>query len=250
MAGRLDGKVAFVTGSAQGIGWVYAEAMAKEGAKVVVNDLLDCEGPAQKLRDSGAEAIAIQADVTDLPAMEDAAKKTVDAFGRVDILVTNAALFAGIQRGSFLDLSMEEWDRVIKVNITGTFVPIRAFAPQMKEQGSGKIVNISSAVVFTGIPDFVHYTTSKAAVIGMTRAMARELGPHGITINAVAPGYIMAPSNMDNPKSIDDLNISRRSIQRTGYPEDIVGTVLYLASSDSDFVTGQTMIVDGGIAFD
>ncbi len=250
MAGRLDGKVAFVTGSAQGIGWVYAEAMAKEGARVVVNDLLDCEGPAQKLRDSGAEAIAIQADVTDLPAMEDAAKKTVDAFGRVDILVTNAALFAGIQRGSFLDLSMEEWDRVIKVNITGTFVPIRAFAPQMKEQGSGKIVNISSAVVFTGIPDFVHYTTSKAAVIGMTRAMARELGPHGITINAVAPGYIMAPSNMDNPKSIDDLNISKRSIQRTGYPEDIVGTVLYLASPDSDFVTGQTMIVDGGIAFD
>ncbi len=250
MAGRLDGKVAFVTGSAQGIGWVYAEAMAKEGAKVVVNDLLDCEGPAQKLRDSGAEAIAIQADVTDLPAMEDAAKKTVDAFGRVDILVTNAALFAGIQRGSFLDLSMEEWDRVIKVNITGTFVPIRAFAPQMKEQGSGKIVNISSAVVFTGIPDFVHYTTSKAAVIGMTRAMARELGPHGITINAVAPGYIMAPSNKDNPKSIDDLNISKRSIQRTGYPEDIVGTVLYLACSDSDFVTGQTMIVDGGIAFD
>ncbi|MFQ5914950.1 MAG: SDR family NAD(P)-dependent oxidoreductase [Nitrospinota bacterium] len=250
MGGRLDGKVAFITGSAQGIGWVYAEAMAKEGAKVVVNDIMDCEAPAKKLRDSGGEAVGIQADVTDLAAMEAAAKKAVEAFGRVDVLVNNAAVFAGIKRSSFLDIPMQEWDRVIKVNITGTYVPIRAFAPEMKEQKHGKIVNISSAVVFTGIPDFLHYTASKAAVIGMTRAIARELGPHGITINAVAPGYIMAPSNLGNPKSVDEFNISRRCIQRTGYPEDIVGTVLYMASPDSDFVTGQTILVDGGIVFD
>jgi NAD(P)-dependent dehydrogenase (short-subunit alcohol dehydrogenase family) len=250
MAGRLEGKVAVITGAAQGIGWTYAEAMAREGAKIVVNDILDCEGPAKKLRDSGAEAIAIQADVTDHSAMEAAAKQTVDAFGRVDVLVNNAAIFAGIKRSSFFDIPMDEWDRVIKVNITGTFVPIRAFGAEMKKQGSGKIVNISSAVVYTGIPDFVHYTTSKAAVVGMTRAIARDLGPHGITVNAVAPGYTLAESNLNNPKEIDEMNISRRSIRRTEYPEDVVGAVLYFSSSESDFVTGQTLIVDGGIVFD
>lgn len=249
MAGRLDGRVAVITGSAQGIGWVYAEAMAKEGAKIVINDVTDCEKPAQALRDSGAEAIGIQADVTDLGAMEEAVQRTVDVFGSVDVLVNNAAIFAGLQRRSFFDIPMDEWDKVIHVNITGTFVPIRAFAQQMKKQGSGKIVNISSAVVATGIPDFVHYTTSKSAVIGMTRAMARELGPSGISINAVMPGYVMAPSNEGNPKSVDDMNVSRRSIQRTGYPADVVGTVLYLSTSESDFVTGQSIIVDGGICF-
>jgi NAD(P)-dependent dehydrogenase (short-subunit alcohol dehydrogenase family) len=119
----------------------------------------------------------------------------------------------------------------------------------MKQQGSGKIVNISSAVVATGIPDFLHYSTSKAAVIGMTRAIARELGPSGINVNAVMPGFTLSAANEGAPKAVDDLNISRRSIPRTEYPEDVVGTVLYLASADSDFVSGQTIIVDGGIAF-
>ncbi len=247
--GRLEGKVAVITGSAQGIGWVYAEAMAKEGAKIVINDIKDCEGPVQSLRDSGVDAIGIQADVTNPEAMEEAVKQTVESFGSVDILVNNAAVFAGLQRGSFFDISMEEWNKVIHVNITGTFVPIRAFASHMKAQESGKIVNISSAVVPTGIPDFVHYTTSKAAIIGMTRAMARELGPSGVTINAVMPGFVLSPANEGAPKSVDEMNISKRSIKRTGYPEDIVGTLLYLCAAESDYVTGQSIIVDGGICF-
>ena len=250
MSGKLNGKVTVITGAAQGIGWTYAETMAKEGAKVVVNDILDCDEPSRRLCDSGAEAIGVKADVTDLSAMEAVVEQAVDAFGRVDILVNNAAIYAGIRYGSFFDISMEEWERVIKVNITGTFVPTRAITPLMKEQRSGKIVNISSAAVYTGIPDFVHYTAAKAAVIGMTRAIARELGPYGITVNAVAPGYIMAPSNEAQPKLIDELNVNQRCIQRSAYPKDVVGTVLFLASSDSDFVTGQTIIVDGGIAFD
>jgi len=249
MAGRLDGKVAVITGPAQGIGWVYAQAMAEEGAKIVINDILDCEGPAGKLRDSGAEAIGIQADVTDLAAMEAAAQQTVDAFGSVDILVNNAAVFAGLKRQSFFDIPMEEWNKVIHVNITGTYVPTRAFGAWMKEQGAGKIVNISSAVVDTGIPDFLHYSTSKAGVVGMTRAAARELGPHGITVNAVMPGFILSPSNQAAPKAVVEINIARRSIKRSEYPEDVVGTVIYLSSADSDFVSGQTILVDGGIVF-
>ncbi|MBI2881034.1 MAG: 3-oxoacyl-ACP reductase FabG [Candidatus Tectomicrobia bacterium] len=250
MAGRLDGKVAFVTGSAQGIGWAYAQALAQAGAKVVINDIRDCQGPVKKLKGKGAEALGIEADVTDLSAMEAAAKKTVETFGRVDILVNNAAFFAGLKRSSLFDIPMEEWERVLKVNITGTFVPIRAFAPEMKKRGYGKIINVSSAVVFTGIPDFVHYTASKAAVVGMTRAIARELGPHGITVNAVAPGFTLAPSTQGSPKAVDEMNIAWRSIKRSEHPEDIVGTVLYFASPDSDFVTGQTLLVDGGIVFD
>ncbi|MFQ5691839.1 MAG: SDR family NAD(P)-dependent oxidoreductase [Nitrospinota bacterium] len=249
MAGRLEGKVAFVTGAAQGIGWVYAQGLAAEGAKVIVSDVLDCRGPADKLKETGAEALGVEADVTDLSAMEAAVRKTVDAFGSLDILINNAALYAGIERGSMFDISLEDWERVLRVNVLGLFIATRAAAAQMKKQKSGKIVNIASAVVDTGIPGFMHYTASKGAVVAMTRAMAREVGPDGITVNSISPGYVMAPSNEPLPKSRDEANVDRRCIQRTEVPEDLVGTVIYLSSPDSDFVTGQNIIVDGGIAF-
>jgi len=249
MAGRLDGKVALVTGAAQGIGWVYAQGLAREGAKVVISDLLDCQKPANKLKESGVDAIGIEADITDLPSMEAVVRKSVKTFGSLDILVNNAALYAGIERGSIFDISLEDWNRVLKVNVIGQVIATQAAVAQMKKQKAGKIVNVASAVVDTGIPVFIHYTASKAAVIGMTRAMARELGPYGITVNSISPGYVMVASNDPLPMSRHEDNIKQRCIKRNEYPEDLVGTVLYLSSSDSEFVTGQNIIVDGGIAF-
>jgi NAD(P)-dependent dehydrogenase (short-subunit alcohol dehydrogenase family) len=249
MAGRLDGKVAFVTGGAQGIGFAYAQGLAKEGAKVVVNDILDCQGPANQLKEDGGEAIGIEGDITDPAAMEAAVKKTVDTFGSLDILLNNGALYAGIERGSMFDISLADWDRVLKVNIVGQVVVTKAAATQMKKQKSGKIINIASAVHDTGIPAFIHYTASKSAVIGMTRAMARELGPDGIVVNSVSPGYVDITSNDHLPKERHADNVKIRCIKRNQVPEDLVGTILFLASSDSDFVAGQNIIVDGGIAF-
>ncbi len=249
MAGRLDGRVALVTGGAQGIGLVYCEGLAKEGAKVVVNDLLDCAGPANQIKEDRGEAIGIEGDICDPKAMDAAVKKTVDAFGRLDILVNNAALYAGIQRGSMFDITLEEWERVMKVNVIGQIVAAQAVARQMKEQKYGKIVNIASAVVDTGIPAFIHYTASKGAVYAMTRAMARELGADGITVNSISPGYVDVTSNDPLPKDRHDDNIRVRCIKRNQYPDDLVGTLIYLSSADSDFVTGQNIIVDGGIAF-
>ncbi len=249
MAGRLDGKVAFVTGGAQGIGFVYAQGLAKEGAKVVVNDVLDCQGPANQIKEDGGEAIGIEGDITDPAAMEAAVKKTVDTFGSLDILLNNAALYASIERGSMFDISLGDWERVLKVNILGQVVVTKAAAVQMKKQKSGKIINIASAVHDTGIPAFLHYTASKSAVIGMTRAMARELGPEGITVNSVSPGYVDVTSNDPLPRERHADNVRLRSIKRNQMPEDLVGTILFLASSDSDFVAGQNIIVDGGIAF-
>ncbi|MBI2881035.1 MAG: 3-oxoacyl-ACP reductase FabG [Candidatus Tectomicrobia bacterium] len=249
MAGRLEGKVAFVTGAAQGIGWVYAQGLAKEGARVVLNDVLDCQGPAKKLKGTGAETLGVEGDVTNPAAMEAAVKKTVETFGRVDILVNNAALYAGIERGSMFDISLTDWERVLKVNVVGLVIATKAAAAQMKKQKSGKIVNIASAVHDTGIPAFIHYTASKSAVVGMTRAMARELGPHGINVNSISPGYVDVKSNDPLPRERHEDNVKLRCIKRHQYPEDLVGTMIFLSSPESDFVTGQNIIVDGGIAF-
>lgn len=249
MAGRLDGRVAFVTGGAQGIGLVYCEGLAKEGAKVVVSDLLDCAGAANQIKEDGGEAIGIEGDICDSNAMEAAVKKAVDTFGRLDILVNNAAIYADLQRGGIFDITLEEWERVMRVNVIGQVVVAKAAASQMKEQKYGKIVNIASAVIDTGVPAFIHYTASKGAVYAMTRAMARELGPDGITVNSISPGYVDVTSNDPLPGERHEDNVKLRCIKRNQYPNDLVGTLVYLSSADSDFVTGQNIIVDGGIAF-
>ncbi len=249
MAGRLDGRVALVTGGAQGIGLVYCEGLAKEGAKVVVSDLLDCTGAANQIKEDGGEAIGIEGDICNPDAMEAAVKKAVDTFGRLDILVNNAAIYADLQRGGIFDITLEEWERVMRVNVIGQVVAAKATARQMKEQKYGKIVNIASAVIDTGIPAFIHYTASKGAVYAMTRAMARELGPDGITVNSISPGYVDVTSNDPLPGERHEDNVKLRCIKRNQYPDDLVGTLVYLSSADSDFVTGQNIIVDGGIAF-
>ena len=243
--GRLDDKVAIVTGGARNIGAVYAGALAAEGARVVVADVLDGADTARSILEAGGEAVALEADVSREDDTLRMAQAAVDAFGRIDILVNNAAIYLSINRRPFYEISAEEWDRVTAVNIKGVFLCAKAVLPHMRDQGGGRIINISSNTVMAGTPNFLHYVASKAALIGMTRSMARELGAFGINVNAIAPGLV-EHEGQTVPPEISASRVDARSIKRRQVPQDLTGAVLYLASSDSDFVTGQTLVVDGG----
>jgi NAD(P)-dependent dehydrogenase (short-subunit alcohol dehydrogenase family) len=249
---KLKGKVAIVTGGARGLGKAYALRLAEEGAKLVVVDVLDT-GPVKKdIEAKGGEALALQTDVTDEKGTEEMAKKTVERFGKIDILINNAALFASISRKSFFDISGSEWDDVIGVNLKGPFLCSKAVYPQMKKQGKGKIINVSSGTFFKGIPFFLHYVTTKGGVIAFTRALAREVGEHGICVNTIAPGLTASDGTAENPAYTDDYykaNINTRCIKKMAMPEDLTGTIVFLASEDSDMITGQTIVVDGGAVF-
>ena len=243
--GRLDDKVAIVTGGARNIGAVYAGALAAEGARVVVADVLDGADAARSIRDAGGQAVAVEADVSREDDTLRMAQAAVDAFGRIDVLVNNAAIYLSINRRPFYEISAEEWDRVTAVNIKGVFLCAKAVLPHMRDQGGGRIINISSNTVMAGTPNFLHYVASKAALIGMTRSMARELGAFGINVNAIAPGLV-EHEGQTVPPEISASRVDARSIKRRQVPQDLTGAVLYLASPDSDFVTGQTLVVDGG----
>ena len=248
--GRLDGRVAIVTGAAQGIGAAYAKRFAEEGAKVAICDVLDCTNVVNTIAQSGGEAFGMEVDVSDEAQVAGLVARTVETFGRVDVMVPNAAIFAALNRRSFLDIGVEEWDRVMAVNVRGVFVCIKAVVPQMKEQGYGKIVNISSATVQAGVPWFLHYVSSKGAVDAMTRASARELGDFGIRVNSIAPGFTMSEqieSQRDELQFNLDMNLAGRAFKREEMPEDLLGTMVFLASAESDFMTGQTVVVDGGL---
>jgi 3-oxoacyl-[acyl-carrier protein] reductase len=242
---RLKDKVAIVTGGGIGLGRAYCKALAGEGAKVVVADIQ--EGPAKEVARE-VNGIAVRVDVTSPGETENMARKTVDAFGRIDILVNNAGMYSSIQKKPFFEIPVEEWDRVMAVNVKGVFLCARAVHPAMRKQRKGKIINISSGTVLGGTPMFLHYVTSKAGVIGLTRALAREVGADNINVNAITPGLTIADENQKKMLSEEYLAPRRqaRALKRDQYPEDLVGTVLFLASSDSDFLTGQTINVDGG----
>ena len=248
--GRLDGRVAIVTGAAQGIGAAYAKRFAEEGAKVAICDVLDCTNVVNTIAQSGGEAFGMEVDVSDEAQVAGLVARTVETFGRVDVMVPNAAIFAALSRRSFLDIGVEEWDRVMAVNVRGVFVCIKAVVPQMKEQGYGKIVNISSATVQAGVPWFLHYVSSKGAVDAMTRASARELGDFGIRVNSIAPGFTMSEQIESQREELQfnlDMNLAGRAFKREEMPEDLLGTMVFLASAESDFMTGQTVVVDGGL---
>ncbi|MET0690148.1 MAG: SDR family oxidoreductase, partial [Candidatus Binatia bacterium] len=230
------------------IGARYCRRLAAEGAAVVVADILDGESVVQEIKSAGGKAIALTVDVSKEEDTNRMAAAAVKAFGRIDVLVNNAAIFINIQRHPFYEISSEEWDRVSAVNIKGPFLCAKAVFPQMKEQRSGKIINISSSTAFWGTPNFLHYVASKAALIGMTRALAREVGEYGICINAIAPGLV-DHEGQNAPKALTELQLKERSIKRLQTPEDLLGTLLFLASPDSDFMTGQTIVVDGGSIF-
>ena len=249
--GRLDDRTIIITGGAAGIGRAYATGFVREGASVVIADIdgAGAERAARELEAEGGRALAVTADVSDVQATEDMTNATLDRFGRVDGLVNNAAIAIRIKHTNapLEELPIEEWDRVIAVNLRGPFLCCRAVLPHMKAQGYGKILNIASGTFFNGRPNISNYVASKGGVIGMTRSLSRETGEYGITVNCIAPG-LTASETDETPDSVWELRVPERAIKRVETPEDLVGAAIYFMSSDSDFMTGQTVVIDGGIA--
>jgi NAD(P)-dependent dehydrogenase (short-subunit alcohol dehydrogenase family) len=237
---KLEGKVAIVTGGAQGIGAAIADGLAAEGAIVVVADLNPPEG-------------GIGADVSDEDDVGRMVDETLDRQGRLDILINNAGLYASLAMRPFTEIPLEEWRQVMDVNVASMFLTCRAAVPVMRAQGDGgKIVNISSGTPFRGVPFLLHYVTSKGAIVALTRALAKELGKDGIHVNCVAPGFTMSAGVEAHPEVVEklrDVSVAARTIQRDQVPEDVVGAVVFLCSAQADFITGQTMVIDGGQYF-
>jgi NAD(P)-dependent dehydrogenase (short-subunit alcohol dehydrogenase family) len=246
---RLKDKVAIVTGSAQGIGAAYARGLAREGAAVAVVDILDPNPVAKEIVNADGKALPLKIDVSDEKQTQEMARKVLDAYGRIDILINNAAIYGTIVRKPFEQITVEEWDKLYAVNVRGIFLCVKAVAPQMKAQQSGKIINATSSTFFKGNEDFLHYVSSKGAVVAMTRSLSRELGEYNINVNAIAPGQTLSEANLQRGDKVDANSLRIRLLKKRLYPEDLVGTIIYLSSSDSDMMTGQVLLVDGGTAF-
>jgi len=249
---ELQGKVAIVTGAAQGIGRAIALALSGAGANVVVSDLNDQKGEAvvAEIRGQGGKAVFVRTDVSSEESTREMAERAVQEFGRIDILVNCAAIISTIQLKPFVEISKAEWDKIIGVNLTGTFLASKAVVPHMQKNNWGRIINFASATVFTGRPLYLHYVSSKAGIIGMTRGIAKEVGDYNITVNAIAPGLTI--TEVDRGTISPERNkimINSRCIKKEQVPSDIVGAVMFFASDASSFITGQTMVVDGGHVF-
>ena len=244
---RLKEKVIIITGGATGIGRAYSLGCAAEGARVVVADIAETQPVVKEIEARGGQALGVQCDVSQEQETLSLATRTVDRWGRIDVLVNNAAIYGVLKRRPFMEIPVEEWDRVLAVNLRGLFLCARAVFPTMKAQGKVKIVNISSGTFFKGIPFYIHYTTSKGGVVGFTRSLARELGDFGIRVNAIAPGFTESGVNMQNIiPGLAQAQVQSRMVKRAQKPDDLVGTLIFLASDDSDFIAGQTILVDGG----
>jgi NAD(P)-dependent dehydrogenase (short-subunit alcohol dehydrogenase family) len=239
VSGRLDGKVAIVTGGAQGIGRAIADGLAAESATVTVADLNPPPG-------------GIRADVSSEEDVQRMTDEVVARHGGIDILINNAGVYASLAMRPFTEIPLEEWRQVMDVNVASMFLTCRAVVPRMRERGGGKIVNISSGTPFRGVPFLLHYVTSKGAIVAFTRALAKELGRDRILVNCVAPGFTISAGVEQHPEVIEALreaSIAARTLQRDQLPEDVVGAVVFLCTPAADFVTGQTMVIDGGQYF-
>ncbi len=249
---RLSGRVAIVTGGAKGIGRHYSRALAAEGARVMIADIADgTELAAEIAVRHGANSVASAiADVSDESAVKALVAQTLRRFGKMDVLVNNAALFAPLQETKCTEIDADLWDKVMAVNLRGPFLMVKHVAPHMTAQGYGKIINIGSGTAYRGIPWMLHYVTTKGGIMAMTRALARELGEHGIRVNTLAPGFTLSDSVLnENPghvASARERALQSRSLRRDEQPQDLLGALVFLASTESDFVTGQTIAVDGG----
>jgi len=243
-------KTVVITGAARGLGQEYARQFARRGANVAVNDVRDCAGTLQVIEAEGAAGIAAITDVTSAESTKEMAEAVVAKFGRIDVLVNNAALYGSLSMTPFEKLDESEWDAAMNVNVKGLWQCAKAVAPAMKEQNSGSIINISSLAAVYGLPNCLHYTASKAAVIGITRGLARELGRYNIRVNTIAPNVVNTDATSeifkDKRDKIVDVTTSQQAIRRSLEPEDIVGSVLFLGSDLSTLTTGQTLMVDGG----
>jgi NAD(P)-dependent dehydrogenase (short-subunit alcohol dehydrogenase family) len=248
--GKLDGKTAIVTGGAHGLGRQFAGALAREGAAVAIVDIADTDKAAAEIAGrEGSGCFGIVTDVSDEAQVQSAVAAILARTGRIDILVNNAAVFASLPPVGFADIDVALWDKVMAVNLRGSFLMAKHAAPPMIARSSGKIVNIASGTAYKGMPLMLHYVTSKGGLVAFTRALSRELGPHNICVNTLAPGLTLSDSieaNAEHLAFARDRVVQSRAIQRDGYPGDLLGALIFLASADSDFVTGQTIAVDGG----
>jgi NAD(P)-dependent dehydrogenase (short-subunit alcohol dehydrogenase family) len=248
---RLQGRTAIVTGAGSGIGRALAQRLAADGAAVVIADLAKYDVAAAEIaKATGARTLGLQVDVSSEGDVARMAAETVKAFGRIDILVNNAAVFSTLKLKPFEEIELAEWRRVMDVNILGVALCCRACVPHMRKSGGGRIINLASGAPIKGVPLFLHYISSKGAVIAMTRGLARELGKDGITVNSLAPGFTLSENVAKDPVHVQQGERTRmtRAIPRDETPEDLVGAVSFLASADAAFITGQTLVVDGGSA--
>ncbi len=243
-------KTVIVTGASRGLGQEYARRFARLGANVAISDLRDCSRTLELVEAENASGLAMKTDVTSAEGTRRMADAVMDRFGRIDVLVNNAALYGSLNFRPFDQLEEEEWDRVMAVNVKGIWQCCKAVLPSMRHQERGSIVNISSLAATYGMPNGLHYTASKAAVIGLTRGLARELGRYNIRVNSVAPNVVNTDATAevfgDKRDKIVEVTLSQQAIRKPLEPEDIVGAVIYLASDLSQMTTGQTIMVDGG----
>ena len=248
---RLAGKVAIVTGGAKGIGRHYSKALAAEGARVMIADIADGRELAAEIAGHhGADSVASATfDVSDEAAVKTLVVQTIDRFRQIDVLVNNAALYSTLHPRNFNEWDADTWDRVMAVNTRGPFLMVKHVAPHMIARKSGKIINIASGAAYKGVPRMLPYVTSKGAMLAFTRSLSRELGPHGIAVNSLSPGYILSDTGLENAQHVEEERTpvrNSRAFKRDAYPEDLLGALVFLASGDSDFVTGQSLVVDGG----
>ena len=248
---RLAGKVAIVTGGAKGIGMHYSRALAAEGARVMIADIEDGKTLSDEIaRRHGADSVACaRFDVSDESSVKGLVGDTLARFGQIDVLVNNAALYSKLTPRNYDEWDGATWDRVMAINVRGPWLMVRHVAPYMIARKTGKIINIASGAAYKGVPRMLPYVTSKGAMLAFTRALSRELGQHGIAVNSLSPGYILSETGLENSTHVEEERLpvrNSRALKRDGYPEDLLGALVFLASSDSDFVTGQSLVVDGG----
>ncbi len=245
MTKRLEGKVAIITGAARGMGKAFSLAMAREGANIVATDINDVTETISAAKDLGVNALAVKANVAIEEDTQRMAEEVISEFGKIDILVNNAGIFP---MKAIDDMTFVDWKQVTSVNLDGVFLCTKAVVPHMKKQQYGRIINMSSSSFMAGVPNFSHYVATKGAVIGMARSLASELGKDGITVNCVAPGLTATEGGKELPQELWDAVLSAQSIPRNENQEDVVGAIVFLASDEASFITGQTLCVDGGLS--
>jgi NAD(P)-dependent dehydrogenase (short-subunit alcohol dehydrogenase family) len=245
---RFKNKSVIITGGGGKIAKAYALAFAKEGAKLSLPDIVSADHMVKTIKDMGGTAIGRACDVSNEQSVKAMVEETVKQFGTVDVLINNAAYFMTVWKGPFWEMTVEEFDKAMAVNVRGSWLCAKAVVPYMQKHKQGKIINISSNVALTGNPNYIHYVTSKGALIAMTRAMARELGEWNICVNTVSPGFVVTEGRQVDPE-YEKLRAQQRSVKRSQVENDLVGTLLFLSSPESDFMTGQLLNVDGGFHF-